>query len=242
MKTLVAGWFSYEQGHATAGDLLTRDVVCAWLERAGYPYDIALAAPFRGGVDWRQVDPADYSHVVFVCGPFQRTKLELEFLQRFNRCRLIGLNLSMPEPLSQWNPFDLLLERDSSEGGHADLAFLSPLTDVPVVGVRLVEPHPGSRTDVANAAIRRLIESREMAVVDINTRLDVACANPLRTPAEIESLIARVDVLAWEKVRRRMGLFEKDIGSQRGRGKQMSTDRAVHTMVTCEFEILKSAV
>ena len=43
MKTLVAGWFSFVEGHATAGDLLARDVACRWLEEAGQRFDIALA-------------------------------------------------------------------------------------------------------------------------------------------------------------------------------------------------------
>jgi hypothetical protein len=53
MKTLVAGWFSFEQMGATAGDLMARDLACDWLERAGHSYDVALAPPFSGGVDWR---------------------------------------------------------------------------------------------------------------------------------------------------------------------------------------------
>jgi hypothetical protein len=48
---------------------------------------------------------------------------------------------------------------------------------------------------VANEAINRLIDSREMAVVEIDTRLDTHGKNHLRSAVEIESLIARVDVL-----------------------------------------------
>jgi len=191
----MAGWFSFQEGHATAGDLLVRDVACKWIIRAGHQYDIALAPPFQGGVDWRQVDPGDYSHVVFVCGPFKRSKLSVEFLNRFTRCRLIGLNLSMQEPLSEWNPFDLLLERDSSHGGHPDMAFLSPPAKVPIVGVCLVEPYPKALDGLANEAINRLVNSREMAVVEIDTRLDAYSTNHLRSAVEIESLISRVDVL-----------------------------------------------
>src|ERR687898_247803 len=111
MKTLVVGWFSWEQCGATAGDLMARDVACRWLEQAGHSYDIALAPPFQGGVDWRAVDPRDYSQVVFVCGPFRENELTTEFLHRFAGRRLIGLDLSMLEPLDTWNPFDFLLER-----------------------------------------------------------------------------------------------------------------------------------
>src|SRR5262245_10275754 len=120
MKTLVAGWFSFEDGHATAGDLLARDLACEWLARAGRSYDVAAAPPFAGGVDWRRADPERYSDVVFVCGPFGQGGLEREFLARFAGRRLVGLNLSMLVPLDRWNPFDRLWERDSSAAARPD--------------------------------------------------------------------------------------------------------------------------
>ena len=199
MKALVAGWFSFENGHATAGDLLTRDLACEWLSQAGLPYDVAVAAPFTGGIDLRSANPADYSHAVFVCGPFEQGELEAEFFERFGGCRLIGLNLSMRIPLDQWNPWDLLLERDSSANAHPDMAFLAPMPRVPVVGVCLVEDYEGALVAKANAAIQRLIASREMSVVAIDTRLDTNTGG-LRTPAEIEALIARVDVMVTTRL------------------------------------------
>jgi hypothetical protein len=54
-KVLVAGWFSFEKGAATAGDLLARDVVCEWLESAGFAYDVALAALSAG--EWTGARP-----------------------------------------------------------------------------------------------------------------------------------------------------------------------------------------
>ena len=95
MKALVAGWFSFEQMGASAGDLFARDLVCEWLVVAGYSYDIALAPPFSGGVDWRSVDTNSYSCVIFVCGPFGNGEPIIEFLSRFSGCRLVGLNLTM---------------------------------------------------------------------------------------------------------------------------------------------------
>lgn len=193
-KALVAGWFSFEHGHATAGDLLALDVACEWMQQAGYSYDIAYDPPFEGGVNWRSVSPADYSHVIFVCGPFEKGLYEAEFLNRFAASRLIGLNLSMLEHMDNWKPFDLLLERNSSEEVRPDMVFLSKEPKVPVVGVCLVEPYPGALDAVANEAINRLIGSRSMAIVPIDTRLDKNETN-LRSPAEVESLIASVDVL-----------------------------------------------
>ena len=198
MRVLVAGWFSFEQMGATAGDLMARDVTCEWIHRAGLEYDVAHAPPFRDGVDWRSIDPERYSHVVFVCGPFGNGPPVTEFLDRFAGRKLIGLDLSMLQHLDEWNPFDLLLERDSSARSHPDLAFLCRQEQVPVVGVVLIhhQPEYDSR-DVhlrANAAIERLVARREMAAVPIDTRLDVN-GTRLRTAAEIESLIARMDVV-----------------------------------------------
>jgi len=198
MKVLVTGWFSFEQMGATAGDLMARDVACQWLGNYGIEYDVAHAHPFSGGVDWQTVDPQDYSHVVFVCGPFGNGPPVTEFLARFAGKALIGLDLSMLQALEEWNPFDLLLERDSSARSHPDLAFLCSHPRVPVVGLVLIHPQTeyGQR-DVqahANAALRRLVNQREMAAVPIDTRLDVN-ETGLRTAAEVESLIARMDAV-----------------------------------------------
>src|SRR6185436_7115787 len=63
----------------------------------------------------------------------------------------------------------------------------------------LVEPYDEGLTDPANRAIERLTQSREMACVPIDTRLDT---NPggLRTPAEVESLLARMDVVVTTRL------------------------------------------
>src|SRR5437870_2003591 len=160
LKTLVAGWFSFADMGATAGDLLCRDLACEWLTRAGRDYDVAHAPPFAGGVDWRVADPRGYAEVVFVCGPFGNGPPLVEFLERFRDCRLVGLNLSLLEPLEAWNPFDLLWERDSSARCHPDLALLAPGPRVPVAGLVLIHPQPEygarDRHQVANDALRRL--------------------------------------------------------------------------------------
>ena len=66
---------------------------------------------------------------------------------------------------------------------------------VPVVGVYLIEPYPGAMDDVANEAINRVVNSREMAVVKIDTRFDAYSTKHLRSAVEIEPLIERSDVL-----------------------------------------------
>lgn len=203
MKTLVVGWFSFEDCNVTAGDVMAKDIACEWLEEAGHEYDVALIDRLEGGVDWRMVDPSNYSHVVFVCGPFPLNKISYDFLQRFDGCRLIGLDLSTIEPLNQWNPFDVLLERDSSVTARPDISFVARQPKVPVVGIILVHPQPeyGSKGKytIANEAIARLIESKEMVAVPIDTGLDPNTTGQRNSP-EVESLIAKMDLVVTTRL------------------------------------------
>jgi len=202
VRTLVAGWFSFEDMGATAGDLLARDVVCDWLAQAGHPYDVAHAAPFAGGVDWRTVDPERYATVLFVCGPFGNGWPLTDFLPRFARSRLVGLNLSMLEPLEVWNPFDALFARDSSQSALPDLTFLAVPCLVPVVGIVLVhgqKEYGAGLHGLVHAAIHRVTSARDITCLRIDTRLDVN-ATGLSTPAQVESLIARMDAVVTTRL------------------------------------------
>jgi len=199
VKILLAGWFSFDDGHATAGDVLARDVVTRWLDVRGWRYDVAAAEPFQGDVRWELVGRDDYDAVLFVCGPFQRGELEERFLRHFDGAPLFGLNLSLPDELDSWNPFHRLWERDSSRTSRPDLVFLSDTPPVPVVGVCKVEPYPGGLTDLTDSAIDSLVGARHAAVVRIDTRLDVNEVG-LRTPAEVESLVARMDALVTTRL------------------------------------------
>ena len=198
MKILVGGWFSFESMGATAGDLITCDLVVEWLDTAGLEYDVAFAPPFQGGINWKTTDPKTYSHVIFVCGPLGNGDPSNAFLKHFESCRLIGLNLSMLDPLETWNPFALLLERDSTRTARPDISFLAHPKVVPVTGIVLVDPQKEYKAKamhrVANEAIARLSHLREMARVEIDTRLDLNRTG-LRSPAEVETLIARMDVV-----------------------------------------------
>jgi Polysaccharide pyruvyl transferase len=202
VKTLLAGWFSFEGMGATAGDLLARDLACEWLRDAGRSVDVAHAPPFRGGVDWRSVDQGGYEEVVFVCGPFGNGPPLDEFLERFRAARLIGLDVSLLEPLETWDPFDLLWERDSSRASRPDISFAAPSSEVPVIAVVLAHPqreYDGGMHEEVGAAIRRVLETREMAVVEVDTRLDENRTG-LSTPGEVEVLIARADVIVTTRL------------------------------------------
>jgi hypothetical protein len=76
-----------------------------------------------------------------------------------------------------------------------------PAKKTPVVGVCLVEAYgyPEGAVDRANSAISSLLTSKEMAVVAIDTRLDRNAVG-LRTPSEMEALVARMDVMVTTRL------------------------------------------
>ena len=198
-RVLVGGWFSFSGVGATVGDLLAKDVVCGWLERAHRTYDVALDHSYGAGIDWRTVDPSDYSDVIFVCGPFYRSDL----LRPFEECRLIGVNLSMAEPIRDWNPFDLLLERDSSEASHPDITFDASVDKVPVIGLTLLPPAEAgigleARYREASEAAVRLLERRGAARVTIDTGLGSGFGTT--SPMIVTSLIARMDAIVTTRL------------------------------------------
>jgi Polysaccharide pyruvyl transferase len=207
-RALAAGLFSFRTHGATAGDLIACEVVCGWLAEAGFEYDVAFAPPFTGGCDWTQVDPRDYSHVFWICGPLgESTEAFARLRRRFppEGRRWIGVNLSMTDPVEDWNPFAVLFERDSNRSERPDLAFASERMRLPVVGLVQVERFTPlfpdrDRQEDARAAVRRLAYARPAAVVEIDTRLDVENASGLRTPAEVEALIARMDVVVTTRL------------------------------------------
>lgn len=202
-RALVVGWYSFPAMGATAGDMLARDVVCEWLNEARIPYDVAVAVPFVDGVSLEDVDPHNYSRLVFVCGPFGNGPPITGLLSAFAHCELIGVDVSMLDPIEEWNPFSLLLERDSSRTVAPDLAFARKSESVPVVGVLKVhhqnEYGRRARHDDANRAIDRMLERTRVARVPIETRLDTNDAGH-HSAGQVESLIARMDAVVTTRL------------------------------------------
>lgn len=203
MRALLAGWFSFPWMGATAGDLLAAEVVGRWLDEAGCPYDMALASTLGSGVDAFAVDPDDYTHLVFICGPLGQGEPATTLFERFAHARLIGVDLSMLAPLEQWNPFDLLLERDSSRTARPDVAFLAHVACVPLIALVLVheqKEYPEGRHREVHEAIRSALAGMDVAVVPVDTCLDPANLTGLRTPAQILSVLARADVVVTTRL------------------------------------------
>jgi len=203
MKILLAGWFSFENCGATAGDLMARDVVAGWLASAGIAYDVAGIGPFAADVVWTQVDPAHYTHVIFVCGPVVNKAPGTDFYERFANCKKIGIDVSMVQSLAEYNPFDVLLERDSERGARPDLALAARQHVCPVVGLLLVHPQheygKRGKHNQVNEQIKAFLDEQVFAVCPIDTVLQW---NPMgfTHTAQVESLIRKMDFVVTTRL------------------------------------------
>ncbi len=202
-RVLIVGWFSFEQMGATAGDLMAADVVQSWLSDAGIDFDVAVAPPFTLGINLDEAAPANYSHLVFVCGPFGNGPPITDLLDRFAGIPLIGVDLSLLESLATWNPFHRVFPRDVDDQASPDLSFSASAECVPVVGLILADKQNEYRSrakhDRIHDVIREFLDGVEGAIVPIDTRLDENRTG-LRTDREIISLIARTDIVVTTRL------------------------------------------
>ena len=206
MRALVIGHFS------TIGDVESLELVEGILNEERIPYDIAPYKPkfvpfIERSVTITSVNPADYTHLIAVCGPFwpdflARHKIDLT---RFEHCIRIGVNLTMVLPLDEWNPFHVLLERDSSRTTRPDATFLQDTNMVPLAGLctiaRQREYGERQRHGEALGLFRHLIETRGLAAIEIDTRWPrERNSGYLGSPAEVISVIQRTDVLLTNRL------------------------------------------
>ena len=196
MRVLVTGWFGTEDGEITAGDALAADTVRGWLAEAGVPHDMAMAAGFRrdGELAPAAVNPAAYTHVLWVCGPTASSRVA-ETLEPLAHCTRIAVGTSTEE-----GPFDLVLARDgmtAPASPRPDLSLGAPDTRMPVVAVVLAHAQPeyGARQahEAAEALVRAVIADADVAPVVVDTRLDAEDALACSTAAQLQSLLARAD-------------------------------------------------
>jgi len=197
-RTLVIGWFSFELMGETAGDRIARDVLLGWLRNRGIHADVAMHRPQRDGeIATDLIDPRDYDTLIFVCGPIGDGPPLNEFLARFPHARMFALNVSLLQERSDWDPFERIVERDSSEETNPDMTFAAGPSSVPVIGMILVGAqgeYPSNRHDLAEKAFQELLHGRDIAVIPIDTRLDVN-EHGLTTAAQVESVISRMDAV-----------------------------------------------
>lgn len=205
-RALVTGHFS------TVGDIEVLRHVETRLRALGVPFEVSPYTPDLlglepGWVDAATLDPADFTHLVVVCGPYA-PNYPVKYphiLGRFRDCVQVGVNLTMVAPLADCDPFDALLERDSDRTVRPDLSFLHDAGRVPVVGLCLVRSQGeyGGRQlhDQAETRLRALLARAGVAVVELDTTLPRARNHAgIGSGAEFESILARMDALVTTRL------------------------------------------
>jgi hypothetical protein len=202
-RVLVGGWFSLDDGGATAGDLAALDVVCTWLDEAGRDYDVAMAPAFGDGVHWRAARPADYGTLVLACGPVSPRLATWQLVTRFASCRLVALDVSVVDDPGVYRRFAAVVTRDGLGDPQPDLAFAAALGHIPIVGVvrvhaQLEYGERGRHADV-DRLIAEHLASRPLVALPIDTQLD-ANLGGLRDASEVAALIAKMDAVVTTRL------------------------------------------
>lgn len=258
LRALVVGHFS------TVGDIEVLNQVEQHLIASAVPYDIAPYLPdigqnMKGSVRIPETDAERYSHLLVVCGPFCRPYLDrYSFdLSRFAHCVRVGVNLTMIDPLEDWNPFHVLLGRDSDQWQRPDLGFLEQVGKVPVAGICLVrrQREYGERQghDKAGDFLRRAAQRAGMATIELDTEWPSGRnRSAIALPAQFESICARLDVMLTTRLHGTVlalknGVPAVVIDPIRGGGKISSQARAIrwpeaYSVETVTDEILDSAL
>jgi hypothetical protein len=201
LRVLVVGWPSFIAGEATAGDVLAMEAVAAELDAAGVRYEMAWSPVFRPGeLTLGDADPARYSHVVFACGPLSGGGIE-ELHRRFAACRRVAIGVSVIDPADPAAAgFHVILARDSPGAPPVgDLAAAPRPSLMPVAGVIQVgeqrEYSGRGRHETISQSLASWLPGCGCALLPLETRLDTRDWRLCRTPAELESILSRLDLV-----------------------------------------------
>ena len=200
-RVLVVGWPSFIHGEATAGDVLAMEAVAGELTGAGVEHEMAWSPVFRPGqLTLEDADPARYSHLVFACGPLSGPAIE-ELHQRFAACRRVAIGVSVIDPADPAAAgFHTILARDSpGELPTGDLAGGPRPALMPVAGVIQVgeqrEYSGRGRHQTVSQSLASWLPGCGCALLPLETRLDSRDWRLSSTPAELESILSRVDLV-----------------------------------------------
>jgi hypothetical protein len=196
MRVLVTGWFSFDEVVATVGDELGVDVVVGWLVEQGIEHDVAWAPYLGRGPHWRDVDPGDYTHLVFVSGPLMDMPLVRELTAAFAHAQRWAVNVSVV-PDDARGSFHQVWARDAPGLARPDLAIGTTTRDVPVVAVAFApaqeEYGPRSQADRVRATIESWLGARAIPWFELD--MDLFDEPYERFPAQVEALVRRADVV-----------------------------------------------
>jgi len=196
MRVLVTGWFSFDEVIATVGDELGADAVVGWLTELGIDHDVAWAPYLARGPHWRDVDPAGYTHLVFVSGPLMDMPLVRELTAAFAHAQRWAVNVSVV-PQDARPLFHQVWERDAPGTARPDLAIGTSTPDVPVVAVAFAPPQAEygtrSQADQVRATIEGWLGARAIPWFELD--MDLYDKPYERFPSQVEALVRRADVV-----------------------------------------------
>lgn len=206
-KVLLTGWFSFRDGEATAGDVLALRRVEEVLRGSGTPYDVAWSPGFLpDALHLDNARPGDYTHLVFVCGPLHGPQVE-ELHRRFAHCVRIAVGTSVIDPdAAAATGFHRVLARDAPGSAPSeDLAARAPAVPArPVVGVILThgQQEYGEQRRHGQVADRvtRWLAGKDCARLELETRLDTRDWHLSATPAQVQSVLARLDLVVTDRL------------------------------------------
>ncbi|MFD7819344.1 polysaccharide pyruvyl transferase family protein [Streptomyces sp. NPDC059785] len=206
-RTLLTGWFSFSDGEATAGDVLALRRVQDVLDRAGLAHDTVWSPGFRAdALHFEDVRPANYTRLVFVCGPLHGPQVA-DLHRRFAHCLRIAVGTSVVDPgAPAVTGFHRVLHRDGPGLDPVrDLSARAPADSVrPVVGVVLThgqdEYGPYRRHDEVASLVTRWLGGRDCARVELETRLDARDWRLCATPAQFDSVLGRLDLVVTDRL------------------------------------------
>jgi hypothetical protein len=201
MRVLVTGWFSFDEVVAGVGDELAADAVVGWLTELGVDHDVAWAPYLARGPHWRDLDPAEYTHLVFVSGPLIDMRLVRELTAAFAHAQRWAVNVSIVADDAS-GLFHQVWARDAPGVSRPDLAIGTSTPDVPVVAVAFApvqeEYGPRSQADSVRAAVQGWLGARGMPWFELD--MDLFDTPYERFPAQVEALIRRADVVLSMRV------------------------------------------
>ena len=206
-KVLLTGWFSFRDGEATAGDVLALRRVEEVLRGSGTSYDVAWSPGFLpDALHLDNARPGDYTHLVFVCGPLHGPQVE-DLHRRFAHCVRIAVGTSVIDPdAAAATGFHRVLARDAPGSAPSeDLAARAPAVPArPVVGVILThgQQEYGEQRRHGQVADRvtRWLAGKDCARLELETRLDTRDWHLSATPAQVQSVLARLDLVVTDRL------------------------------------------
>ncbi|WP_410578517.1 polysaccharide pyruvyl transferase family protein [Amycolatopsis sp. lyj-108] len=205
MRALVIGWASFRHGEATAGDVLSMRRVDEALSTMGLPHDLAWSPVYRpDDVNYEEVDPARYSHVVFVCGPVHGWQVQ-EVHRRFAHCHRIAVGVSVIDPEDDTvTGFDQVFARDHDGIGTPDLSLGVRTGEVLVTGVILAPPQPeygdSGHHSAVHGSVQKWIAGVDCARVPLDTRLAYSDWERCETPDQFMSILSHLDVVVTTRL------------------------------------------